>query len=155
MKDKTKLIIWDFSRTLIFPKNYKGGLNDLYQKNIDNKFSDYFYINIELFRFIQDINSDVPSIIFTTGYIQDNPEIASVLSETFGGVENIDSVGFEKSDPRSFKKICEIYNVQPSEVLYIDDQEKNIEAANQLGIRAMQYKNNNVEIIRFVKQNLT
>ena len=156
MKEKIKLIIWDFSRTLIFPRDpeYKGGLNDLYDKTEDKSFSELFIINPELIRFIDDIKDQVPSIIFTTGALQDDVEIEGILDEIFVNMETVETVGFSKADPRGYEKICEIYEVKPSEVLYIDDQEKNIVAANQAGIKVMQYKGNNDEIIQFVRQNL-
>jgi FMN phosphatase YigB (HAD superfamily) len=156
MKDKVELIIWDFSRTLIFPRenSYKGGLNELYENSPTKSFTDLYRINPELFRFIDDIKDNVPSIIFTTGKFQEDPEITGIIANTFYDIETVEEVGFAKSDPRSYTKICEKYDAKPSEVLYIDDQENNIIAANQIGIRVMQYKGNDDEIIQFIKQNL-
>lgn len=156
MKDKIKLIIWDFSRTLLLPKDpeNKGFLLDLYTNAKDIPFKELFYINLELIRFIEGLDKSILPIIFTASTLQDNPDIYVVLAEVFFNIDTTDSIGYPKSDTRSYEEICKKYNVKPSEVLFIDDTEANIVAANQLGIRSMQYRGDNEEIIRFVKENI-
>lgn len=49
--------------------------------------------------------------------------------------------GFIKPNPEAFKNVLSENNLEPEECLYFDDQEKNIEAANSLGMNAFLFKN--------------
>jgi putative hydrolase of the HAD superfamily len=44
--------------------------------------------------------------------------------------------GFAKPDPRAWTTILTEHNLQPAECLYFDDQDKNVSAANSLGIKS-------------------
>lgn len=45
--------------------------------------------------------------------------------------------GIAKPDPRIFELACQRLNVQPEEMLFVDDNERNIAAARALGIHAI------------------
>lgn len=49
--------------------------------------------------------------------------------------------GFVKPDPKAWELILEEHNLKPEECLYFDDQEKNIEASNSVGIKAFKFTN--------------
>lgn len=48
-------------------------------------------------------------------------------------------VGVKKPDPDYFEKALEISQVKPEEVIFIDDQSKNIATASLLGMNAIQF----------------
>jgi len=148
-----KLIIWDFSRTLLFPKaaDYIGGLNKLYDKNKVLGFNELFSINRELLDFIKSLKGKVKSVIFTSGNVQKVPGIAKQLKGLFVGIENVESVGYEKTNGKSYEALCEQYKVKPKDVLFIDDQEININAARRAGLEVFQYTDNKT-IIEKVKE---
>lgn len=139
-----KLIIWDFSRTLLFPKagDYIGGLNKLYDVKKSLGFNELFITNDELIDYIDKIKSKVKSIIFTTGNIQNAPEIAEKLEGKFAGIENVISVGYPKDNPKSFNRLCIKYDADPQNVLFIDDSQKNLIAAQEAGLKTLQYTSN-------------
>lgn len=51
--------------------------------------------------------------------------------------------GFRKPDPHAFQSILKKLDVNPDEAVFIDDGQKNVEAAKNLGIHAIIFKNNN------------
>jgi HAD superfamily hydrolase (TIGR01509 family) len=48
-----------------------------------------------------------------------------------------------KPSKEFFQKICEKYNINTYEILFIDDHEKNINAANELGMKTIKFSINN------------
>jgi epoxide hydrolase-like predicted phosphatase len=51
-------------------------------------------------------------------------------------------VGFAKPDPRIYALTSERLGVQPQEIVFLDDVERNVVAAAAYGFHAIQYKNN-------------
>ena len=48
--------------------------------------------------------------------------------------------GFLKPDPRAYLQVIDYYKLSPEEIFFIDDQLRNVEAAQQLGIQAVVFK---------------
>jgi 2-haloacid dehalogenase len=46
-----------------------------------------------------------------------------------------------KPDPQFFKLLSSRYNVEPERALFIDDVQKNVDAANRLGFRTIRFQN--------------
>jgi len=151
-----KLIIWDFSRTILFPANvnYTGGLNLLAEQNPDTPFHELFYLDRELLNGIFALKETVTSIIFTTGTVQNNVEVMPKLRKIFASIENVKSVGFAKEDQRAYKKLCEKFGVKPSEALFIDDELRNIKAANMAGLHTEHFEQN-TDIVGIINSKYT
>lgn len=49
-------------------------------------------------------------------------------------------VGVAKPDRRIYELTCERLNVQPAEMVFLDDIEQNVAAARELGIHAMLFQ---------------
>ena len=145
-----KLLIWDFSRTILFPKdkNYNGSLNKL-RKESTESFNNLFDLNMELLEFIKSLN--VNSIIFTTGTVQNDSSISDTLKEIFIGIENVDSVGYQKDDKNAYIELSNKYDVSPKDIVFIDDSNTNLEAAKQAGLNIVQYTSNNNAITRITE----
>jgi putative hydrolase of the HAD superfamily len=50
-------------------------------------------------------------------------------------------IGLMKPDPEIYRRILKLCEVKPEEAIFVDDALENIEAANKLGIHAIQFKN--------------
>ena len=66
----------------------------------------------------------------------------------FDHVYNSYDLGKGKSDPSLFTDVVNNLKLQPAEVLFIDDSEKNIQTARKMGLRAILYVNHE----RFVSE---
>ncbi len=143
------IILSDFSRTVLFPKDkeYAGSLNELY-KSIQGEevdIFDYFEFNQEILDYFKDQKSNgIKLYVFTSGTMQDDPAFRKILDKIFTDIFTIESIGgLKKTDVEAYKKIVEILRVKPDEVLFIDDDGKNIEAAKEVGLQVILYEDIN------------
>lgn len=63
------------------------------------------------------------------------------LKEYFDEIVSSSAVGFIKPQPEIFQIMLDRLKVKPTEIIFIDDRLKNIEAAKALGIDAILYEN--------------
>ncbi|MGH3588236.1 MAG: HAD-IA family hydrolase [Pseudonocardia sp.] len=63
-----------------------------------------------------------------------------------GAVGVSHEVGLAKPDPRIYKLTCDRLDVQPDEIVFLDDVEANVEAARQLGWRAVLHEETRASI---------
>lgn len=143
----TKILIFDFAKVLLFPKDdqYAGGLNDLHRKLSDQndyKVTDYFYINDELLNYIKTLKGKFRLMMYTSETIQNEPDYKKVLEPVFETIISATGIGYQKSDPVGYKFISKNCNLNPNEVIFVDDNESNIKAASEAGWGTILYKNN-------------
>ncbi|KKQ92028.1 MAG: hypothetical protein UT17_C0003G0051 [Candidatus Woesebacteria bacterium GW2011_GWB1_39_10] len=82
--------------------------------------------------------------MFTSETIQETPEIKSGVSKVFSRIFSAKEMGMDKKDPETYKFISNELKLEPNEIVFVDDNSKNIEAAKKAGINVFQYKNNSV-----------
>jgi FMN phosphatase YigB (HAD superfamily) len=151
-----KALISDFSRVLLFPtdQNYKGSLNALHNtrsKESGYKFEETFILNEELLNFYKKIGEQIDISVFTTGHIQEL--VKDKLDGVIKGIVISEAIGFKKNNPTAFNELLKKLNLQPGEVLYIDDTKENCDAAIEAGINAILYTSND-QIIAKIKKAL-
>ncbi len=139
-----RAILVDFSRVLLHPKNitYTGKLNDLHRKlSVDNSYNilDHFILNEELIDYLKQLNGTYKLYIYTTDVIQDDPEIRKVIDPIFYKVYRAKDIGLSKQDPKSYEFIIKDLELEPEEILFIDDTLGNIKAAQAVGIHTIQF----------------
>lgn len=155
-----KALLFDFSRTLLFPKdkNYEGELNALHKelsKQKEYKFLDHFELDENLLKYLESIKNKYPLYIFTSGSIQNAPEIKLKLDNIFTKIYSAEDFDLSKKDPKAYIYIAKQIDVHPDEVLFIDDSKSNIEAAKEIGMNIFLYNNfNNLreKISEYLKQ---
>ncbi|OGM11434.1 hypothetical protein A2Z22_00955 [Candidatus Woesebacteria bacterium RBG_16_34_12] len=139
-----KVLLFDLSRTLLFPKdiNYKGELNKLHKElstSANYNFLDHFYLDEEILIYLSDFKNKCNLCIFTSGSIQNAPEIRSRLDEVFERIYSAEEIGFGKKDMESYKFITEDLKVEPREILFVDDSVDNVDTAKSAGLNAITY----------------
>jgi len=139
-------LLFDFSRVVLNPKdkNYQGTLNGLYNqiKDVENfNFWDTFEINKDLLLFLENNKTNFTCNVFTSGYIQNDPELRERLM-VFENLFSAEELGIKKNDPEAYKVVAELLKVNISDVFFIDDQIENINAAQQAGMKTILYENN-------------
>ena len=68
------------------------------------------------------------------------PDVLDFVPETDGGVFSCD-VQLLKPDAAIYARLCAEYGLEPEECLFIDDTEKNCEAARRFGMQAIRFEN--------------
>jgi len=146
-----KALISDFSRVLLFSKdkNHKDSLNSLHRQlstRPDYKLLDFFEVNHELLNYYRSLTGKVGLYIFTSETIQDSPELQPFIKPVFKEIYSASKMGIDKKDPNAYKQIVSKLGLTPNEVIYIDDNENNIEAANKAGLQTVLYTDNESSI---------
>ena len=68
------------------------------------------------------------------------------IFDRFDDVINSARVGLAKPDPRIYALACERLSVQPSAALFVDDLQRNIDAARQAGMHAIHFLGDNAAL---------
>ncbi len=139
-----KVILSDLSRTFLFVKDesWTETLNRLYSKlekeNPDYNFWDYFYIDREYLELMRTLKSKYSINMFTAGYIQNHLELKNLFTPVFENIFNEESVGYTKNDAEAYKTIAQRLNVNPQEILFIDDDHKYCQSAIGAGLQVFE-----------------
>jgi HAD superfamily hydrolase (TIGR01549 family) len=145
MKQKIRVILFDLSWTLLFPKQdgYRGALNNLYQKIYSPKqfsFWDNYELNQSIMNWIRDHNQIIDCYILTSGSIQKDPELSKALQPLFKQIFICMQFGLSKSDPKLYLQVAKRIECKSNEIFFVDDQERNVEAAKGAGCEGMVYE---------------
>jgi len=139
-------ILSDFSRVILLPKdkNYKGTLNGLYKELIERgspfNFFDYFEFNDEILNLYSMLKKKYSINIFTSGTIQNTKEVKEKLGNSFDNVFTAADYQLNKEDPSAYEFIVKKLGVNPDQILYIDDEIRDIEAANKARLNTIHYE---------------
>jgi FMN phosphatase YigB (HAD superfamily) len=140
-------LIFDFSRVLLFPieQTYQGSLNNLHKElRVSKSYSLFnsFQLNQELLSYLDKIRTKYDLYIFTTGSIQNEPQLKQILDRFFKGVFSVEQLKSPKDSVETYLKLLKEINKKSSEVLFIDDTLENIKIAELAGIQTILYTNN-------------
>lgn len=159
-----RAIVFDFCRVFLFPKNdgYFGELNALHKelsKDINYNFSDHFVFNHDLLSFIKDNQIDVNFSlhILTSGHIQETVECQRFINGYFKKIFSCSDLDLSKKTPSSYSMIADDLNLNPSEILFVDDSRDNTVAAETAGLYTITFRNNmqfETEIEGFIVENM-
>jgi len=138
-------LLFDFSRVIldIRDKTYKGFLNDLHReksKQPGYNFFDYFELNEELLHFLETIKDRYSLYIFTTGSVQNVPEVRKRIDPVFGKIYSSEELDLNKEDSRSYLFIAKELDKEPSEILFTDDKLANIKSAEAAGLITIHFQ---------------
>ena len=145
-----KVVVSDLSKTLVYVRdqNYKGLLNSAHEAlkgrlGEEYPFYDYFGLNEQLLGWLEARRGKYDMHLFTDGTVQDHLPLMERLSRVFDFTENVHtpaSVGYSKKDPRAYTKIVEEMGVKPEEVMFVDDNGENLEAARAAGVNVVRFE---------------
>ncbi|MCA9371519.1 HAD-IA family hydrolase [Candidatus Woesebacteria bacterium] len=143
-----KAIFSDFARVICFLKDtsYRGKLSDLYDslRGKDVSVFNHYTLNHEYLRFLHNLKKqhDIALYIFTSGKMHLDDEILSITKSLFDDQFSALDFASSKSEKESYLLLAGKLNLQPADILFIDDREHNIEAAKQAGLATIHYLNN-------------
>lgn len=140
-------ILSDFSNVILqFSKpSFMGSLNGFYRELLSSgkpfNFYDYYEFNQPLLDYYKSLSVKYSLNIFTTSQIQNDPNSKEVISEIFNQIYSAEDLGVHKTEPAAYRLVAEKLGKNPEEIVFIDDQMKNIEAAQKIGMSVVHYKN--------------
>lgn len=142
-----KALLFDFSRTLLFPKDktYKGNLNALHRQLSQTPGYDFlanFELNEEMLTFLNNIKDKYRMYMYTSESIQDTPEIKDKVDSYFDKIFSAEQTMLQKTDPESYKKLADMIGLPVQDILFIDDLAANIAAAKLAGMETLTYIDN-------------
>ncbi len=95
--------------------------------------------SVALFRRLMDQGEDVTLLTnFATDTFAEAQEIYPILTET-RGVTVSGAVGVIKPDPEIYRLHAETFGLDPARTLFIDDSEKNVAGAHDVGWHALHF----------------
>ena len=153
-------ILSDFSRLLVFAKDkaYQGSLNSLYLNvkiKADFKLFDFFVLNKELLAYYASLKNIFQVYIFSSSKLLADQEVLSHLKPVFIQIFSAESLGLDKSESNAYEILAKDYlKKNPGEIIFIDDQQENINAAKEVGYKTYLYKDNNKELFSFLNKTL-
>lgn len=134
--------LFDFSKTILFTfdRQHKGSLNTLHE-SIKHKpeynFLDHFYFNEPLLKFLEKHTSEVDAYIFTTGRIQEMPEVKNRINNLFHKIFTVADFGIPKTDPKVYEILAKLIGRNPNEIIFVDDYIQNIKTAQESGFQTI------------------
>lgn len=87
-------------------------------------------------------SKQVAAIYTNSTYLTEDPELMAVLRSVFQEFFLASQLGLAKSDPASYLALAKKLNCQPDEIFFTDDSSQNVIAAQQVGVTAVLYQNN-------------
>lgn len=139
-----KAFLFDLSRTLLFPvdKDYAGELNKLHSElssRPNYSFFENFQLDEGIMSYLKSIRDKYELYVFTSGSIQDTPEIKGRLDEVFKKIYSSEKIGLSKKDPKAYEHVAKDIGMTPDEILFVDDSEANVKAAKTARMNAVIY----------------
>ncbi len=102
---------------------------------------DDFIVDPILLEFIHDLHKDYQTALLTNfpSNLYEGLNSQWIVEDAFDHIIASCDVKLLKPDERMYRKALEILDCQPEEVIFIDDREVNVRAAETLGIRSVLY----------------
>ncbi len=137
----------DVSKVLLFTKDktYTGTLNGLHKEMSQDpnyKFLEVFELNEELLQYYASLQDKLQLYIFTSETIQDAPEIAAQIQAVFKEIFSASKLNIIKKDKTAYQLLLTKINLSPEEVVFIDDSQDNIAAAQEAGLQTVLFTDN-------------
>lgn len=87
---------------------------------------------------LEDVSADARCVI-ASNYPDWIHEVVAPLEGVIDAVYASYDLGVRKPDPAFFERLIDAESVAPQDVLFVDDRERNVEAAREVGLRAVRF----------------
>jgi FMN phosphatase YigB (HAD superfamily) len=141
-----QVILMDLGQVLIFSteEGHQGKLNPRHKELLETQgenynFFNYFGLNEKLLELLAQLKEKYSIYMITEGNIQNHPQLREKLASAFDYDKFVStgSLGLDKKTPEAYGYVTKMLGVSPKEILFIDDSEANIDAANQQGLQTI------------------
>ncbi len=113
-------------------------------KDGEYDFWQHFRLNEELLKGLHTdtMHALYQMFVFTTETIQDTPVCRARLVKVFDGIYSAQKFNLDKKNPEAYRFIAGQISVNCEDVLFIDDQQVNIDAAKEAGMQTVLFTDN-------------
>ena len=139
---------FEYRKGLVYPEDFwkrvKEYLNIEDVEKIKHAFFNAYYPYNKTIKFIKKLKQRKIQVAFISNSPKDR---VKYLNRKYNFISLFDfglfsfEVNVCKPDKGIYEKFLEKFNLKASEVIYIDDKEKNLEPAKELGIKTILFKN--------------
>lgn len=129
-------LVFDFNRVLIYANEQVAEIPQLSANEWDVN------LNHPLLQFLQSLPAEISLHIYSSSLVLQRSELATQLQPPFQQIFLSKKLNLPKSDPNSFRTLASLLKAKPDELLFIDDQVFNVEAALTAGWHALQFSTN-------------
>jgi epoxide hydrolase-like predicted phosphatase len=112
---------------------------------MDDTWKEYLgTLNVELADYFRALHQKYLTAIISNSFVgaRERETAAYHFDEMTELIIYSHEVGVQKPDPRIYELACERLNVKPGEMIFLDDVEAAVKAARELGIHAIQFRDN-------------
>ena len=96
--------------------------------------------NTEIREFLQTHNNKYLFGVLSAASIDLTPWLEQFgMAEYFSLIETTRQIGMSKTNQKFYKKALQIFELKPEEVIFVDDNQFNIQTAESLGIPSLYY----------------
>lgn len=105
-------------------------------------------LNTELMAYVRNLRTRCSTGILSNSFVGSSERREQAHHFCLYGDEVIysDNVGLLKPDPRIYLLMCERLRVDPADVFFVDDLQKNVDAARAVGMAGVRYHSNETVI---------
>lgn len=121
---------------------------DVSENLLGRSFANGIHPHLKIAQLVAELKSKDPITVVFSNTVE--PHAAEL--ERLGYYKNFDKlflshkIGYRKPDPKSYNFVIKSLKIRPEEAIFIDDDQKNIEAANSLGLNGVLFKSENQTI---------
>lgn len=138
-------LIFDFFNVLIFPKEnvVKSMVGSTLSKLMREKdgVDEHFVLNSQLLEFLEQLPDKYKLAAFTNSRsLVQLPKVQQRLKPIFDHIFLAGNLELSKSDHNSYLELAKMLDAQSSQILFVDDQLHNIEAAQQAGLNTIHFQ---------------
>lgn len=106
------------------------------------RFFDHFELNTKLLDFYKSMKDDLSIHILTSDVIQDALELQPYWEGVINRIFSASKMGTHKSKPEAYERVLRELNLNPEKVIYIDDDQGNIDVSTKVGLQTILYQDN-------------
>ncbi len=97
-------------------------------------------IDHDCLAFIKSLGSHGPLVLLTNATSRLSADLEKLgIEDAFDVIFNSSEIGLIKPDKTVFKKVCDELELNPSEVMFIDDSKANVDAATSVGLNGIHF----------------
>lgn len=138
-------LLFDLAWVILFPRDrtYHGTLNERHRKlstEATYRFLEVFEFDDDLLNYIKELKPKYEIDMFTSGTIQEAPEAKVKLAGVFETELSAEKLGVSKKESRAYEMVAKVLNKRSEEILFVDDNATNVEAAKAVGMQGIVYK---------------